>query len=227
MTTSERMDVHEVNGFQPWTIHEMAHNIASDLPVGIYVNLGIGLPTSVAAALDPDKGILFQSENGILGLGPPPQAGQGDPDLIDAGKNMVTMVPGGSFFSHCEAFAMIRGGHIDVSILGAFQVSQDGDLANWSVPSAKLPAVGGAMDLAVGARLVVAMMRHTTPSGQPKLVRECDFPLTAFGVVSRVYTELITADIVDREFVVIDAAPGVDAELVHRLTDANVTWGLK
>lgn len=202
----------------------MAQKIARDLPIGIYVNLGIGLPTLVAAELDPAKGILFHSENGILGLGPPPEEGYGDPDLIDAGKHMATIVPGGSFFSHAEAFAMIRGGHIDVSIMGAFQVSQGGDLANWALPSEKLPAVGGAMDLAVGARFIVAMMTHTSPAGQPKLVKQCSFPTTASAVVRRVYTDLIIADIADQSYVVIDAAPGADERLVERFTDGKITW---
>ncbi|HEY5266237.1 MAG TPA: 3-oxoacid CoA-transferase subunit B [Acidimicrobiales bacterium] len=224
MTLQDEKRIRLYGDVRPWTAQEMASNIASDLPNGIYVNLGIGRPTRVAAELDPAKGILFHSENGILGLGPPPEDGFFDPDLIDAGKNLATVVPGGSFFSHAEAFAMIRGGHIDVSIMGAFQVSQDGDLANWAVPEQKLPAVGGAMDLAVGARLIVAMMTHTTSAGEPKLVQECSYPVTASAVVSRVYTDLIVANVVDHGFEVIDAAPGVDAQLVDRVTDAKITW---
>jgi 3-oxoacid CoA-transferase B subunit len=220
----DRAFAREYEGVTAWTLGQMARNIARDLPMGIYVNLGIGLPTLVAAEMDPEKGILFHSENGILGLGPPPADGIGDPDLIDAGKNRTTVVPGGSFFSHTDAFAMIRGGHIDVSIMGAFQVSHGGDLANWTIPSEKLPAVGGAMDLAVGARSIVAMMTHTSSAGQPKLVQQCSYPTTANGVVKRVYTDLVVADVVGDGFEVIEAAPGVSEELVSHFTDATIKW---
>jgi 3-oxoacid CoA-transferase B subunit len=214
----------QYDGVTAWTVREMAQNIARDLPAGIYVNLGIGLPTRVAGEVDPNKGILFHSENGILGLGAPPEDGIGDPDLIDAGKNRTTVVPGGSFFSHTDAFAMIRGGHIDVSVMGAFQVSHGGDLANWTIPSEKLPAVGGAMDLAVGARSIIAMMTHTSSAGQPKLVKECSYPTTATGVVKRVYTDLVVADVVEDGFAVIDAAPGVSEDLVDRFSDGKIMW---
>jgi 3-oxoacid CoA-transferase B subunit len=160
----------------------------------------------------------------MLGVGPPPELGTGDPELIDAGKNAVTLVPGGSYFSHNEAFVMIRGGHIDVAVLGAFQVSQTGDLANWTVPGEKLPAVGGAMDLAAGAKRVVVITRHTTDNGQPKLVATCTYPLTARGVVSRVYTELATLDLDNGRFIVVEAAPGLDPDRLAAVTAGEVRW---
>jgi 3-oxoadipate CoA-transferase, beta subunit len=209
---------------RPWSLEEVARHIARDLPAGACVNIGIGLPTLVPRQIPAGKEVILQSENGMLGVGPPPEPGRADPELIDAGKNLVTLVPGGSYFSHAEAFVMIRGGHIDVAVLGAFQVSAAGDLANWAVPGEKLPAVGGAMDLAAGARRVIVITRHTTRGGQPKLVRTCTYPLTARGVVSRVYTDLATLDVGDGRFTVVDAAPGLEPGYLGQVTGGEVSW---
>ena len=211
-------------GLRPWSLNDVARQIASDLPAGACVNVGIGLPTLVPRQIPPGREVMLQSENGMIGVGPPPAPGAQDPELIDAGKNVVTLVPGGSYFSHNEAFVMIRGGHIDVAVLGAFQVSQRGDLANWTVPGEKLPAVGGAMDLAAGARRVVVITRHTTHDGQPKLVTACTYPLTVRGVVARVYTDLATLDVDDGKFVVVKAAPGLDPDYLSAVTDGEVVW---
>jgi 3-oxoacid CoA-transferase B subunit len=212
------------DGVTPWTMTEVAAHAAADLPDGAHVNIGIGLPTLVPALLPPDREVVLHSENGMLGMGPPPEQGTADPELIDAGKNLVTLLPGGSYFSHAEAFAMIRGGHIDVSVMGAFQVSQNGDLANWSIPGDKAPAVGGAMDLAAGARRVVVITRHTASSGEPKLVAACSLPLTARGVVDRVYTDLATLDVRDGQFRVAAAAPGVTLAVLAKLTGGEIDW---
>lgn len=170
---------------------QMAERVARDIPEGAYVNLGIGLPTSVANYLPADKEIFLQSENGLLGMGPAPAPGQEDPDLINAGKQPVTLLTGGAYFHHADSFAMMRGGHLDICVLGAFQVSQHGDLANWSTgaPDA-IPAVGGAMDLAIGAKQVFVLMELLTRKGQSKLVAECTYPLTGLRCVSRVYTDV-------------------------------------
>ena len=169
---------------------EIAARVARDIPEGAYVNLGIGLPVLVANFLPPDREIVLQSENGVLGMGPAPPAGEEDGDLINAGKQPVTVLPGASFFHHGDSFAMMRGGHLDVCVLGAFQVSASGGLANWhtGAPDA-IPAVGGAMDLAIGAKRVFVMMSLFAKDGTPKLVRECSYPLTGVGCVDRVYTE--------------------------------------
>jgi 3-oxoadipate CoA-transferase, beta subunit len=202
----------------------VAGHVARDLPAGSYVNIGIGLPTLVPRHIPPGREVVLHSENGMLGLGPPPAPGEADPELIDAGKNPVTLIPGGSYFSHAESFAMITGGHVDITVLGAFQVSQDGDLANWALPGEKLPAVGGAMDLAVGARRALVMTRHTGPGGRPKLVASCDYPLTAHAVVRRVYTDLATLDVRDGRFVVVEAVPGLQAGHLRRVTGGEVAW---
>jgi 3-oxoadipate CoA-transferase beta subunit len=181
---------------QRLTRTQMAARVARDIPDGAYVNLGIGLPTLVADVVPAGREIIYHSENGILGMGPSPVPGQEDPELINAGKQPVTLLPGGAFFHHTDAFVMMRGGHIDVTVLGAFQVSARGDLANWATDTARMPpAVGGAMDLAVGARRVLVLTTHTTADGRPKVVEECTYPLTAAGVVHRVYTDLAVLDI--------------------------------
>lgn len=169
---------------------QMAARVARDIPEGAYVNLGIGLPTTVANFLPADKDIFLQSENGLLGMGPAPAPGEEDPDLINAGKQPVTLLTGGCYFHHADSFAMMRGGHLDICVLGAFQVSAQGDLANWSTGAADaIPAVGGAMDLAIGAKQVFVMMDLLTKQGQSKLVAACSYPLTGLRCVSRVYTE--------------------------------------
>ena len=203
----------------------MARRIAADIPDGAYVNLGIGLPTLVADAVEPGKEIVYHSENGILGMGPAPAEGEGDPELINAGKQPVTLLPGGAYFHHTDAFTMMRGGHIDVTVLGAFQVSERGDLANWATDQASLPpAVGGAMDLAVGAKRVLVMTTHTTRDGRPKLMAACTYPLTAAAVVDRVYTDLAVLDVVPEGFLVREMAPGVSREHLQSLTAADLRF---
>ena len=178
------------------TREQMAARVAQDIPEGAYVNLGIGLPTMVADKLPADREIVLHSENGILGMGPAPAPGAEDSDLINAGKQPVTLLPGGAFFHHADSFAMMRGGHLDICVLGAFQVSVNGDLANWHTGTADaIPAVGGAMDLAVGARQVFVMMDQQTRSGESKLVAKCTYPLTGVGCVSRIYTDLAVIEV--------------------------------
>ncbi len=181
---------------KPWTREQMAERVARDIPEGAVVNLGIGLPTLVANYLPHDREVILHSENGVLGMGPAPPKGEEDYDLINAGKSPVTLLPGGCYFHHADSFAMMRGGHLDICVLGAFQVSVRGDLANWSTgePGA-IPAVGGAMDLAIGARQTFVMMELLTRKGESKLVAECSYPLTGLACVSRVYTDLAVIDV--------------------------------
>ena len=204
---------------QRWTPDEIAQRVAQDIPDGAYVNLGIGLPTRVAHPLPGDRELILHRENGVLGLGPAPRAGHEDPDLINAGKQPVTLLAGGSFFHHADSFAMMRGGHLDVCILGAFQVSIDGDLANWhtGAPDA-IPAVGGAMDLALGAKQVFVMMELLTKRGESKIVPRCTYPITALRCVTRIYTDLAVFDVTSRGLAVRDTAPGVDVGELERLT---------
>jgi 3-oxoadipate CoA-transferase beta subunit len=198
-----------------WTRDQMAARIARDIPDGSYVNLGIGLPTLVANHLAPGREIVLHSENGILGMGPAPAPGEEDPDLLNAGKQPVTLLAGGAYFHHADSFAMIRGGHVDICVLGAFQVSVTGDLANWHTDEPDtIPAVGGAMDLAVGARRVFVMMEHLTKKGDPKIVRWCTYPLTAAGCVTRIYTDLAVLDVAPGGLTVVDMVDGLSlAEL--------------
>ncbi len=207
--------------FKRRTRQELAARVARDIREGMYVNLGIGLPTMVADFLPPDREIVLQSENGILGMGPAPLSGQEDPELINAGKEPVTLLPGGCFFHHGDSFAMMRGGHVDVCVLGAFQVSARGDLANWhtGTPDA-IPAVGGAMDLAIGARRVYVMMEHTTKTGESKLVERCTYPLTAVACVDRIYTDLAIMDVTARGLTVIETVDGLSFDELARLTKA-------
>jgi 3-oxoadipate CoA-transferase beta subunit len=198
----------------------IARRVARDLPDGSYVNLGIGLPTLVADHLPPGREIIFHSENGLLGMGPAPEPGKADPDLINAGKIPITLLPGAAIFHHTDAFMMIRGGHIDVALLGAFQVAANGDIANWITDSeAKSPAVGGAMDLAVGAKQVWVLMEHCTKHGRPRILERCTYPLTATGVVRRIYTELAVIE-VDDGLVVREMAAGVEFARLQSLTGA-------
>lgn len=187
----------------------MARRVARDIPEGAYVNLGIGLPTQVANYLPAEKEIFLQSENGVLGMGPAPAPGAEDPELINAGKQPVTLLDGGCFFHHADSFAMMRGGHLDICVLGAFQVSANGDIANWhtGAPGA-IPAVGGAMDLAIGAKQIFVMMELFTRTGESKLVERCTYPLTGIGCISRVYTDLGTFSVGPRGAGVIDLVPG-------------------
>lgn len=199
----------------------MAARVARDIPEGAYVNLGIGLPTLVGNHLPHDREIFLHSENGILGMGPAPAAGAEDWDLINAGKQPVTLLTGGAYFHHADSFAMMRGGHLDICVLGAFQVSATGDLANWhtGAPDA-IPAVGGAMDLAIGARSTFVMMEHVTKSGAPKIVRQCTYPLTGIGCVKRIYTDLAVIDVTPEGLSVIEWAEGLTFEALRDLTDA-------
>ena len=199
---------------------EIAARVARDIPEGAIVNLGIGLPTKVANYLPQDKDIFLQSENGVLGMGPAPAAGEEDWDLINAGKQPVTLLPGGSYFHHADSFAMMRGGHLDICVLGAFQVAVNGDLANWSTgePDA-IPAVGGAMDLAAGAKDVFVMMELLTKDGQSKLVKHCTYPLTGLACVSRVYTDIAVFQIEPGGVVrVVDDVSGAGEQELRRLT---------
>ena len=199
--------------------NEMAARVARDIPDGAVVNLGIGLPTLVANHLPNDREILLHSENGVLGMGPAPAAGEEDWDLINAGKQAVTLLQGGSFFHHADSFAMMRGGHLDFCVLGAFQVAVNGDLANWhtGAPDA-IPAVGGAMDLAIGAKKTFVMMEHLTKSGESKIVERCSYPLTGVGCVSRVYTDMATIDITPQGLKVIDMVEGLTLDELQRLS---------
>ena len=200
------------------TKDELARRVAQDIHDGAYVNLGIGQPTLVANHLPPGIEVVLHSENGILGMGPAPAAGEEDYDLINAGKQPVTLLPGGVFFHHADSFAMMRGGHLDICVLGAFQVSVRGDLANWSTGEAgAIPAVGGAMDLAIGAKQVWVMMELLTRQAQSKIVAECSYPLTAAACVRRVYTDLATLDITPQGLRLADAVPGLTREALQAL----------
>jgi 3-oxoadipate CoA-transferase beta subunit len=205
---------------------EIAARVARDIPEGAIVNLGIGLPTKVANYLPQDKDIFLQSENGVLGMGPAPAAGEEDWDLINAGKQPVTLLAGGSYFHHADSFAMMRGGHLDICVLGAFQVAVNGDLANWSTgePDA-IPAVGGAMDLAAGAKDVFVMMELLTKDGQSKLVKQCTYPLTGLGCVSRVYTDIAVFQIEPGGVVrVVDDVSGAGQDELRRLTGLDLLF---
>ena len=206
-----------------FTRDQIAARVARDIPEGAYVNLGIGLPTKVANYLPADREIFLHSENGLLGMGPAPAAGEEDEDLINAGKQPVTLLTGGAYFHHADAFAMMRGGHLDICVLGAFQVSGGGDLANWhtGAPDA-IPAVGGAMDLALGARQVFVMMDHQTKSGESKVVAQCSYPLTAMACVSRIYTDLAVLDVTPVGLVVREMAEGLDFEELQARTGAQL-----
>jgi 3-oxoadipate CoA-transferase beta subunit len=202
-----------------WTREQIARRVAQDIPDGAVVNLGIGLPTLVANHLPAGREVLLHSENGILGMGAAPPAGEEDYDLINAGKQPVTLLPGGCFFHHADSFAMMRGGHLDVCVLGAFQVSAGGDLANWHTGGADaIPAVGGAMDLAIGAKKTYVMMEHTTKSGESKLVPACTYPLTGIGCVSRVYTDLAVIDVGPAGAVVVDLVDGLSLADLQKVT---------
>ena len=209
---------------QPLSRDQMARRAADDIPEGWCVNLGIGIPTLVANHVPPEREVIFQSENGVIGMGPAPPEGREDPWLINAGKQPITIVPGASFVGHADSFAMIRGGHIDLCVLGGFEVAENGDLANWATSeNDTAPAVGGAMDLAAGAKRLWVLMEHTTKDGRPKIVERCGYPLTGLACVTRVYTNLAVLDLMPgRGFVVREMAPGVDFDTLQARSAARL-----
>jgi 3-oxoadipate CoA-transferase beta subunit len=209
--------------WKPWTHDEMAAKIASDIPDGSYVNLGIGRPENVANHIPADKEIVFQSENGFLGMGPAATGNEIDYELVNAGKKPVTALPGASIFHHADSFAMIRGGHLDYCVLGGFQVARNGDLANWSTGEPdSIPAVGGAMDLGVGAKNLFVLMTHTTKEGEPKIVDAITYPATAIKAVSSVYTDLAVIDIRDGAVIVRDIVDGMSFEELQARTGTKL-----
>jgi 3-oxoadipate CoA-transferase beta subunit len=207
-----------------WNRTQMAARVAQDIPEGWFVNLGIGIPTMVADHVPAEREVILHSENGILGMGPAPPKDKVNPWLVNAGKQPVTLRPGGSFFHHADSFAMIRGGHIDLCVLGAFEVAENGDIANWATSeNDSAPAVGGAMDLAAGAKRLWVVMEHTTKDGRPKLVEQCGYPLTAPRAVLRVYTNLAVVDVVGgRGFVVREMTPGMSLAELQAQTGAKL-----
>ncbi|CAB3735205.1 3-oxoacid CoA-transferase subunit B [Achromobacter piechaudii] len=212
--------------YQPLTREAMARRLALDIPDGSYVNLGIGMPVLVAACLPDDREIVLHSENGILGMGPPPAEDAINLDLINAGKQPVTLLAGGAYFHHADSFAMMRGGHLDICVMGGMQVAANGDLANWSLAKpGEAPAVGGAMDLAVGARSVFIMMEHNSKNGDPKIVERCTYPLTGAGVVDRIYTDLAVIDVTPEGLVVRDMIDGMTLTELQGRTGAPLRAG--
>ena len=204
-----------------WTKDEIAKKIANEFPHGSYVNLGIGMPELVSKFVDESKEIIYHSENGLLGMGPPAKENELDFELINAGKKPVTILPGGSYCHHADSFSMIRGGHIDYCVLGAMEVSEGGDLANWTTGKG-IPAVGGAMDLVVGAKNVFVMSQHTTKDGSPKFLKNCSLPLTGKSVVTRVYSNLAILDVTPEGFKLKEMCEQIDFDLLQKVTEAKI-----
>jgi 3-oxoadipate CoA-transferase, beta subunit len=202
---------------------QMAQRVALDIPDGSYVNLGIGIPELIAKYVPEGREFIYHTENGLLGMGPSPEEGQGEPELINAGKRQVTALPGAAYFHHADSFSMIRGGHLDLCVLGALQVAKNGDLANWSTggPDA-IPAVGGAMDLVAGVKQIFVVTQHCTKKGEPKLLDACTFPLTGVGVVSRIYTDLAVIDVTPEGLRVVELSPGLDFAYVQERTGTEL-----
>lgn len=202
---------------------DLARRVAMDIPDGAYVNLGIGMPNRVAAFVPEGREVMYQTENGLLGVGPVPAGATPDSELIDASKKLVSTIPGSSFFDHTTSFAMMRGGHLDIAVLGAYQVAENGDLANWATLDESFPpAVGGAMDLVVGVPNIFVIMRHVNRDGSPKLLEQCTYPLTGLGVVNRVYTDLAVLDVTPDGFKLVELAPGNSLDEVQALTAARI-----
>ncbi len=217
----------ETQAWQPLARDALAARVAQDIPEGWSVNLGIGIPTLVGNYIPPEREVVLHSENGILGMGPAPTWETLNRWLVNASSQYVTLVPGGSYMSHSDSFALVRGGHLDLCVLGAFQVAENGDLANWArSDDDNAPAIGGAMDLAAGAKRIWIVMEHTTRSGEPRLLRRCTYPLTAAGCVKRVYTELAVIDVTPKGFVVIDMVPGMTLDALQQHTEAPLSPGV-
>ena len=213
----------EKNNIKGWDKNQMAQKAALDIPDGAYVNLGIGMPELVAGFVPEGREVIYHTENGLLGMGPSPAPGKEDPELINAGKKNVTATKGACYFHHADSFTMIRGKHLDVCVLGALQVSEQGDLANWSTgEKGAVPAVGGAMDLVAGVKTIYVITQHTTKKGDPKIVKECTYPLTGKGVVNRIYTNYAIIDATDKGLFVKEMAPGVTFDFLQQHTGAKL-----
>jgi len=221
MSSASSSPLGEIPQIIPWSRSEMAQRAALDIPDGSYVNLGIGIPEQVAQYIPEGREVIYHTENGLLGMGPPPEEEAVDPELINAGKKPITAIAGAAYFHHADSFAMIRGQHIDICVLGAMQISSTGDLANWSTGAVDaIPAVGGAMDLVAGVKTIFVITQHTTKTGDPKILNECTYPLTGQAVVDRIYTDLAVIDVTDGGLVVTEMAPGVTLNFLQARTGA-------